>query len=205
MDVDEHFKPVYDPWDQRVCFVPDGDLFTALREGTASVVTDTIDTFTETGIRLTSGAELEADLVVTATGLRLLPFGGLALSVDGETVDPARTMAYKALMLSGVPNFAYTIGYTNASWTLKADLVADYVCRLLAHLDEHGLRAVVPVRDPAVQERPFLDFSAGYVVRALDRLPKQGDRAPWLLKQNYVSDVRTIRRGEVDDGVLSFT
>jgi cation diffusion facilitator CzcD-associated flavoprotein CzcO len=205
MDVDTHFKPVYDPWDQRLCFVPDGDLFKSLRRGTASVVTDTIETFTETGIRLSSGQELEADLVVTATGLRLLPFGGITLTVDGEPVDPASTMAYKALMLSGVPNFAYTIGYTNASWTLKADLVADYVCRLLAHLDEHGLRKVVPERDPAVQERPFMDFSAGYVVRALDRLPKQGDRAPWLLKQNYVTDVRTIRRGEVDDGVLSFT
>ncbi|GEP36238.1 flavin-binding monooxygenase [Nocardioides szechwanensis] len=205
MDVDTHFKPVYDPWDQRLCFVPDGDLFKSLRRGTASVVTDTIETFTETGIRLTSGQELEADLVITATGLRLLPFGGITLTVDGVTVDPASTMAYKALMLSGVPNFAYTIGYTNASWTLKADLVADYVCRLLAHLEEHGLRMVVPERDPAVQERPFMDFSAGYVVRALDRLPKQGDRAPWLLKQNYVTDVRTIRRGEVDDGVLSFT
>ncbi|MFA6298735.1 MAG: NAD(P)/FAD-dependent oxidoreductase [Nocardioides sp.] len=205
IEVDTHFKPVYDPWDQRLCFVPDGDLFKALRSGTASVVTDTIETFTETGIRLTSGEELEADLVVTATGLRLLPFGGITLSVDGEKVDVAQTMAYKALMLSGVPNFAYTIGYTNASWTLKADLVADYVCRLLAHLDEHGLRTVVPERDPAVQERPFMDFSAGYVVRALDVLPKQGDRAPWLLKQNYVTDVRTIRRGEVDDGVLSFT
>ncbi|MDO9497058.1 MAG: NAD(P)/FAD-dependent oxidoreductase, partial [Nocardioides sp.] len=204
-DVDTHFKPVYDPWDQRLCFVPDGDLFKALRRGTASVVTDTVETFTETGIRLTSGEELEADLIVTATGLRLLPFGGITLSVDGEKVDVAQSMAYKALMLSGVPNFAYTIGYTNASWTLKADLVADYVCRLLAHLDEHGLRTVVPERDPAVRERPFMDFSAGYVVRALDVLPKQGDRAPWLLKQNYVTDVRTIRRGEVDDGVLSFT
>ncbi|MDP2775262.1 MAG: NAD(P)/FAD-dependent oxidoreductase, partial [Nocardioides sp.] len=205
VDVDTHFRPVYDPWDQRLCFVPDGDLFRALRSGTASVVTDTIDTFTEHGIRLTSGEELEADVVVTATGLRLLPFGGITLSVDGEPVDVSRTMAYKALMLSGVPNFAYTIGYTNASWTLKADLVADYVCRLLSHLDEHGLSMVVPERDPAVQERPFMDISAGYVVRALDFLPKQGDRAPWLLKQNYVTDVRTIRRGEVDDGVLSFT
>jgi monooxygenase len=205
IDVDTHFKPVYDPWDQRLCFVPDGDLFKALRRGTASVVTDTIETFTPTGLRLTSGAELEADVVVTATGLRLLPFGGVTLSVDGEPVDLSKSMAYKALMLSGVPNFAYTIGYTNASWTLKADLVADYVCRLLAHLDEHGLRMVVPTRDPEVLERPFMDFSAGYVLRALDRLPRQGDRAPWLLKQNYVTDVRTIRRGEVADGVLAFT
>jgi monooxygenase len=205
MDVDEHFKPVYDPWDQRVCFVPDGDLFKALRRGTASVVTDTIETFTEHGLRLSSGRELEADLVVTATGLRLLPFGGIDLDVDGVPVELSRTMAYKALMLSGVPNFAYTIGYTNASWTLKADLVADYVCRLLRHLDERGATAVVPARDPSVGERPFLDFQAGYVLRDVDRLPKQGDRAPWLLKQNYVTDLRTIRRGEVDDGVLTFT
>jgi cation diffusion facilitator CzcD-associated flavoprotein CzcO len=205
MDVDEHFKPVYDPWDQRLCFVPDGDLFRALRRGTASVVTDTIETFTPTGIRLTSGEELEADVVVTATGLRLLPFGGVDLVVDGVPVELSRTMAYKALMLSGVPNFAYTIGYTNASWTLKADLVADYVCRLLRHLDETGATTVMPVPDPSVGEQPFLDFNAGYVLRALDELPKQGDRAPWLLKQNYVTDLRTIRRGEVEDGVLTFT
>ncbi len=205
MDVDVHFKPAYDPWDQRLCFVPDGDLFKALRRGTASVVTDTIETFTEKGIRLTSGEELEADIIVTATGLRLLPFGGIGLSVDGEPVDVSQTMAYKALMLSGVPNFAYTIGYTNASWTLKADLVAQYVCRLLAHMDEHGQTAVVPQRDPSVGEQPFMDFSAGYVLRALDNLPKQGDREPWMLRQNYVTDVRTIRRGEVEDGVLAFT
>jgi cation diffusion facilitator CzcD-associated flavoprotein CzcO len=205
MDVDEHFKPVYDPWDQRVCFVPDGDLFRALRRGTASVVTDTIETFTPSGVRLTSGEELEADIIVTATGLRLLPFGGVDLVVDGVPVELSRTMAYKALMLSGVPNFAYTIGYTNASWTLKADLVADYVCRVLRHLDETGTTTVVPVRDPSVGELPFMDFKAGYVLRALDELPKQGDRAPWLLKQNYVTDLRTIRRGVVEDGVLTFT
>ena len=204
VDVDTHFRPAYDPWDQRLCFVPDGDLFRAIRDGRASVVTDTIDTFTETGIRLASGEELEADLVVTATGLRLLPFGGIELSVDGEPVRLADTMAYKALMLSGVPNFAYTIGYTNASWTLKADLVSEYVVRLLRHLDERGARSVVPVRDPAVGERPFLDFRSGYVLRALDALPRQGDRAPWMLKQNYLTDVRTIRRDPLDDGVLRF-
>ncbi|WP_193612536.1 flavin-containing monooxygenase [Nocardioides lijunqiniae] len=205
VDVDEHFKPVYDPWDQRVCFVPDGDLFRALRRGDASIVTDTIETFTPTGIRLTSGEELEADIVVTATGLRLLPFGGVDLVVDGVPVELSETMAYKALMLSGVPNFAYTIGYTNASWTLKADLVADYVCRVLRHLDETGTTTVVAVKDPSVGEQPFLDFKAGYVLRSLDVLPKQGDRAPWLLKQNYVTDLRTIRRGVVADGVLTFT
>jgi monooxygenase len=203
-DVDTHFKPTYDPWDQRLCLVPDGDLFAALRRGTASIVTDTIETFTETGIRLTSGEELEADLIITATGLRIMPFAGIALTVDGEKVETRQTMAYKALMLSGVPNFAYTIGYTNASWTLKADLVTEYVVRLLRHMDEHGHRQVVADRDPTVGERPFMDFSSSYVLRALDEMPVQGDRAPWLLKQNYLSDLRTIRTHDIDDGVLRF-
>ncbi|WP_182525022.1 flavin-containing monooxygenase [Nocardioides dongkuii] len=204
VDVDKHFRPTYDPWDQRLCFVPDGDLFKALRKGTASVVTDTIETFTETGIRLTSGEELEADIIVTATGLKLLPFGGIALEVDGEKVELSDTMAYKALMLSGVPNFIYTIGYTNASWTLKADLVGEYVVRVLKHLDQHGLSSFVAEKDPSVGERPFMDFQSGYVLRALDGLPKQGDRTPWMLKQNYLTDVRTIRTDKIDDGVLSF-
>jgi cation diffusion facilitator CzcD-associated flavoprotein CzcO len=204
IDVDKHFKPTYDPWDQRLCLVPDGDLFRALRRGTASIVTDTIDTFTETGIRLTSGEELEADIIVTATGLKILPFGGIALSVDGQDVKAHDTMSYKALMLSGIPNFAYTIGYTNASWTLKADLVTEYVVRLLRHMDERGYRRVVAERDPGVGARPFMDFSSGYVLRALDEVPVQGDRAPWLLKQNYVTDLRAIRRDDIDDGVLRF-
>jgi monooxygenase len=203
-DVDTHFKPTYDPWDQRLCLVPDGDLFRALRRGTASIVTDTIETFTETGIRLTSGEELEADIIITATGLKIMPFGAITLTVDGEKVETHQTMAYKALMLSGVPNFAYTIGYTNASWTLKADLVTEYVVRLLHHMDEHGHRQVVADRDPSVGERPFMDFSSGYVLRALDDVPVQGDRAPWLLKQNYLTDVRTIRKHAIDDGVLRF-
>ncbi|MBB6628063.1 NAD(P)/FAD-dependent oxidoreductase [Nocardioides sp. KIGAM211] len=202
IDVDTHFKPTYDPWDQRLCLVPDGDLFRAFRKGTASIVTDTIETFTETGIRLTSGQELEADIIVTATGLNLKAFGGIDLTVDGEPVKVSQTMAYKALMLSGVPNFAFTIGYTNASWTLKADLVADYVCRLLRHLDENGLRYAVPVADPGMAQEPFMDFQSGYVLRALDTLPKQGDRAPWKLKQNYLTDLRTIRKTDIDDGVL---
>jgi monooxygenase len=204
IDVDTHFKPSYNPWDQRLCFVPDGDLFKALRRGTASVVTDTIETFTERGIRLGSGAELEADIVVTATGLNLKPFGGIELSVDGTAVKLPETMAYKALMLSGVPNFAFTIGYTNASWTLKADLVAEYVSRLLRHLDEHGHRSVVPVAEAGIGQQPFMDFSSGYVLRSLGNLPKQGDRAPWRLRQNYLHDVRTIRRDAIDDGVLRF-
>jgi len=184
--------------------VPSGDVFKALRRGTASVVTDTIETFTERGIRLGSGEDLEADIVVTATGLNLKPFGGIELSVDGTTVKLPETMAYKALMLSGVPNFAFTIGYTNASWTLKADLVAEYVCRLLRHLDDHGHRSVVPVADPGIGQQPFMDFSSGYVLRSLGNLPKQGDRAPWRLRQNYLHDVRTIRRDAIDDGVLRF-
>ena len=203
-DVDRHFNPAYNPWDQRLCFVPDGDLFKSIRRGQASVVTDTIETFTKTGIRLTSGQELEADIIVTATGLKILPFGGITLSVDGDPVEASDSMAYKALMLSGIPNFLYTIGYTNASWTLKADLVASYAVRLLKHMDANGLRKVVAVKDPSVGEQPFMDFSSGYVLRALDSLPTQGDRAPWLLKQNYVTDLRTISKGDIDDGVLRF-
>ena len=204
VDVDTHFNPRYDPWDQRLCLVPDGDLFRALRRGTAEVVTDTIEALTPAGIRLTSGAELEADAVVLATGLRLKPFGGIRLVVDGDEVKLPHTMAYRALMLSGVPNFAFTIGYTNASWTLKVDIVGDYVCRLLSHLQEHGLREVVPVRDASLAEEPFLDFRAGYVLRALDQLPVQGAREPWRLRQSYLHDVRTIRSAPIDDGALAF-
>jgi cation diffusion facilitator CzcD-associated flavoprotein CzcO len=204
VDVDVHFKPTYDPWDQRLCFVPDGDLFQALRRRQASVVTDTIERFDATGIQLASGAHLDADVIVTATGLQVLAFGGIELVVDGEPVDLAKTMAYKALMLSGVPNFVYTIGYTNASWTLKADLVSAYAVRLLAHMDQIGARSVVPVREPDVEERPFMDLMSGYVLRALERMPRQGHRAPWRLKQNYLTDLRMIRHGRIEDGVLAF-
>ncbi|MGI8644979.1 MAG: flavin-containing monooxygenase [Nocardioides sp.] len=203
-DVETHFRPRYDPWDQRLCLVPDGDLFQAIADGSASVATDTIATFTETGVRLISGEELDADMVVTATGLTIVPMGGVDLSIDGEPVKLPETMAYQALMLSGVPNFVFTIGYINASWTLKADLVAEYVCRLLAHLETHGHRSFVAERDPAVAETPLMDFNSGYVLRALPLLPKQGDREPWKLRQNYLRDVRTIRRGTLDDGVLQF-
>ena len=204
VDVDVHFKPRYNPWDQRFCVVPDGDLFRALRKGQASIVTDTIETFTPAGIRLTSGQELEADIVVTATGFQLVAFGGLEVVVDGRPVETGKTMAYKAMMLSGVPNFAFTIGYTNASWTLKADLIAAYVVRLLRHLDKIGARSVVPVRQPDVEEEPILDFTSGYVLRALDTLPKQGSREPWKLRQNYLVDLRSIKRAPIDDGVLAF-
>jgi len=199
-----HFNPPYNPWDQRLCFVPEGDLFRALRHGTASIVTDQIETFTEKGIRLRSGEELMADVIVTATGLNLKAMGGIELVVDERLVDVADTMTYRTLMLSDVPNFAFTIGYTNNSWTLKADLVADYVCRVLAHLDEVGARMVVAPRDPDVAEERLLTFSSGYVLRALDKLPKQGDREPWKLRQNYLYDVRSLRRGDLDDGVLRF-
>jgi cation diffusion facilitator CzcD-associated flavoprotein CzcO len=203
-DVDVHFQPRYNPWDQRFCVVPDGDLFRALRKGTASVVTGTIDRFTPRGIRLTSGEELEADVIVTATGFQVLTFGGMELVVDGQLIDPADAMAYKALMLSDVPNFAFTIGYTNASWTLKADLVSAYVVRLLAHLDRTGARSAVAVRQPGVGEQPLMEFTSGYVLRALGKLPKQGDRQPWRLRQNYLADLRTIKHAPIDDGVLAF-
>jgi cation diffusion facilitator CzcD-associated flavoprotein CzcO len=205
-DVDKHFKPRYNPWDQRMCLVPNGDLFEAIRDGSASVVTDTIDSFTEGGVKLDSGEELEADVIVTATGLNLLFLGGMELVVDGRAVDVPRTMTYKGMMLSGVPNCAFTVGYTNASWTLKADLTSEYVCRLLAHMDAHAYSKSVPeITDPTVTEAPLLDFTSGYVLRSLDRFPKQGSKEPWRLRQNYVFDLRSIRRGPIDDGAMQFS
>jgi cation diffusion facilitator CzcD-associated flavoprotein CzcO len=205
-DIDKHFKPKYNPWDQRMCLVPNGDLFEAIREGSASVVTDTIERFTETGIKLDSGEELEADVIVTATGLNLLFLGGMQMAVDGEPVDVSERMAYKGMMLSGVPNCAFTVGYTNASWTLKADLTSEYVCRVLAHMDAHGFDKSVPeVPANGVEELPLLDFTSGYVLRSLDDFPKQGSVEPWKLRQNYVLDIRTIRRGPIDDGAMRFS
>jgi cation diffusion facilitator CzcD-associated flavoprotein CzcO len=199
--VDTHFKPRYDPWDQRLCVVPGGDLFRAIRDGDASIATDTIETFTERGIRLGSGQELEADIVITATGLNLLAFGGMDLVVDGAPVHLPDTMAYKSLMLSDVPNFAYALGYTNLSWTLKADLTAEYVCRLLDHMERTGVAAAIPKRDAAVEEQPFLDFQAGYVLRSLDQFPKQGSEAPWKVHMDYARDLWMLRRGSVTDGM----
>jgi monooxygenase len=204
-DIDTHFKPSYNPWDQRMCLVPDGDLFEAIRDGSASIVTDRIETFTETGLRLASGAELEADLVVTATGLNLLPLGGLALTVDGREVEIPKTMGYKGMMLSGVPNMAVAIGYTNASWTLKCDLTCAYVCRLLNHMDERGYRQATPHRDPSVTEEPFIDFTSGYVLRSIEKFPKQGSKAPWRLYQNYARDVVALRYGALEDGAMVFS
>jgi monooxygenase len=205
VDVDVHFRPRYGPWDQRLCAVPDGDLFRALRRGTASIVTDHVETFTETGVRLRSGRELEADIVVTATGLELLAFGGIDLEVDGEPVSLPDTLAYRGLMLSGVPNFAYAIGYTNASWTLKVDLVCEYFCRLLRHVRATGQDAFVPeLPEEGMPALPLLDFKAGYVLRALDRFPKQGERGPWKLAMSYAADARELRTTALEDGTLRF-
>jgi monooxygenase len=205
-DVDRHFSPPYDPWDQRLCAVPDADLFKALRCGKVEIVTDRIETFSEKGIRLSSGTELEADIVVTATGLELLVLGGLELFVDGRRIDPSKTVTYKGMMLSGVPNMALAIGYTNASWTLKCDLVGEYVCRLLRHMDERGYRACTPKEpDPSLPLDPVLDLKAGYVERALSILPKQGARPPWRLYQNYLRDILMLRRGPVEDEAVEFS
>ncbi len=205
-DIDTHFRPAYQPWDQRLCLVPDGDLFAAIREGRASMVTDHIEEFTETGVRLRSGTELQADIVVTATGLRLLALGGIGLAVDGREIKLPETMAYKGVMLSGVPNFAFTIGYTNASWTLKADLVGEYVVRLLRHLDANGYDQCVPAKDdPSVTERPLMDFQAGYVLRSIDEFPKAGSRPPWQLSMSYPRDLLALRYGPIDDGAMRFS
>jgi monooxygenase len=205
-DVQKHFGPQYNPWDQRLCLVPSGDLFRAIRKGRAEVVTDTIDRFTATGIRLNSGQELPADIIITATGLNLQLFGGATVTVDGEPVDLTKTMAYKGMMLSGLPNMVYTVGYTNASWTLKADLVSEFACRLLNYMDAEGFDTVVVERPAAdVEERPFMEFTPGYVLRSLDELPKQGSRKPWRLNQNYLRDIQLIRRGRIDDEGLRFT
>src|SRR5215213_2271043 len=204
-DVDTHFSPPYSPWDQRMCFVPDGDLFRAVRSGSASVVTGTIDRFTRGGIRLTSGEELEADVVVTATGLNLLAIGGMSLSVDGSPVELSKTLAYKGMMLSGVPNFALALGYTNASWTLKCDLVSEYVCRLLNHMDAHGYQQVTPTAPELPMEtQPLIDLKSGYVLRSVGLLPRQGPHPPWRLHQNYPRDLRILRRGSVDDSGVQF-
>jgi cation diffusion facilitator CzcD-associated flavoprotein CzcO len=205
-DIDTHFNPTYDPWDQRLCLVPNGDLFEAIGNGSASVVTDRIDTFTEHGIRLASGTELQADLVVTATGLNLLALGGIEIAVDGQEIVLPQTMSYKGMMLGGVPNFAFAVGYTNASWTLKCDLTCEYVCRLLNHMDKLGYVQCTPHnRDPSVLERPFIDFSSGYVQRSIDKFPKQGSKAPWRLHQNYPLDIVNLRFGSVADDAMEFS
>jgi monooxygenase len=205
-EVDVHFKPQYNPWDQRMCLIPDGDLFDAISRGRVEVATDEIETFTEHGIRLRSGRELEADLVVTATGLNLQPLGGLEPIIDGQPVDIPRTMVYKGCMFSGIPNFALSFGYTNASWTLKADLICQYVCRVVNHMDAHGYTSATPYnRDPSVTETPFVDFTPGYFLRVMDQLPKQGSKLPWRLHQNYIRDLGLIKRAPLEDGILEFS
>jgi cation diffusion facilitator CzcD-associated flavoprotein CzcO len=205
-DVEPHFMPAYSPWDQRLCLVPDGDLFEAIREGRASVVTDHVDTFTETGVRVRSGRLLEADLVVTATGLQLKFMGGLDLEVDGRRFEPPKAMMYRGMMCSDVPNLAIAIGYTNASWTLKCDLTAKYVCRLLNHMDRHGYDQCCPRRnDPSVKEVPVLDFTSGYVQRSIHKFPHQGSVAPWRLYQNYALDRMLLERAPIGDRAMEFS
>ena len=205
-DVETHFTPRYKPWDQRVCVVPDGDLFQAIKAGTLSMVTDQIETFTETGLQLASGQDLAADIVVTATGLVLQPLNGLALTVDGRRIEPGQALAYEGLMYDRVPNLASTFGYTNASWTLRADLTAEYVCRLLNHMRRKRLRQVMPVNDDPTMERgPWLDFTSGYVQRAMEGFPKQGARGPWKVRQNYLRDLMSLRFAKFEDGALKFS
>ena len=205
-DVEKHFGPRYNPWDERLCLAPNGDLFRTIKKGKADVVTDTIERFTKTGIKLTSGQELEADIIVTATGLNLQLFGGAEILRNGEAVDLHDTMAYKGMMLTQMPNMAFTIGYTNASWTLKADLVSEFACRVLNYMDDNGFDRVEPQHPgDSVDERPLMEFTPGYVLRALDYLPKAGHVSPWRLKQNYLLDLNLIRRGKVDDEGLLFT
>ena len=205
-DIETHFSPSYNPWDQRLCLVPDADLFKAIKAGKVSVVTDHIQTFTETGLRLQSGAELKADIIITATGLKLRLMSGLQLIVDGQEINLGDTMTYKGAMLSNVPNLALTLGYINASWTLKAELVATYVCRLLNYMDQYNYDQCLPRLNHTDQNgKPALDFTSGYVLRALDHLPKQGSQPPWIIHQNYLRDMMYLRIDHLDDGIMQFT
>ncbi len=205
-DIGTHFTPHYNPWDQRFCAVPNGDLFKSICAGTTSVVTGHIDRFTEKGLLLTSGDELEADIIVTATGLELLFLGGIALSVDGEAVDPASRLTYKGMMIEGVPNLAVALGYTNASWTLKCDLTCDYVCRLLNHMHERGqTECVARNRDASIASGPILGLTSGYIQRSAHLLPKQGSRQPWKVHQSYLRDYRALKMSDIDDEVMEFS
>lgn len=203
-DVETHFSPKYNPWDQRFCLAPEGDFFEVLKDGSASIVTDQIETITEDGVRLRSGETLEADLIIPATGLEMLVGGGIDIDIDGEPFVAPDHVTYRGMMLSGVPNAALAFGYTNASWTLKVDLTAERVCRLLNHLDRKGLDYCVPEPPEDLETLPMLDFSSGYVQRALPTLPKQGAVAPWRTYQNYLQDMVAIRYGRLDDGHMRF-
>jgi cation diffusion facilitator CzcD-associated flavoprotein CzcO len=205
IDVDTDFNPPYNPWDQRLCIVPSGDLFKALRKGKAAIATGHIETFTDDGITLKSGEQLPADIVITATGLDLVPLGGMEVSIDGEVGDARDTIVYRGCMLTDVPNFAFTVGYTNASWTLKADLVAEYTCRVLKHMDDNGFDTFTPHNDdPNMKLEPLLDFPAGYVLRAIEQFPKAGSAAPWKMRMTYHQDYLDFNRAEIDDGKLTF-
>jgi cation diffusion facilitator CzcD-associated flavoprotein CzcO len=207
--IKKHFLPRYNPWDQRLCLVPNSDFFAAMRSGRASVVTDTIETFTETGILLSSGEHLAADVIVTATGLQLVSLGEAEIFVDGHQVDFAKTRTYKGMAYSDVPNLATSFGYINASWTLRADLTCTYVCRLLNHMRDTGTRQCTPRLRPGEENmpsRPWIDgFSSGYMQRVMHLMPTQGDREPWINPQNYDKDKKMFREGRLDDGVMQFT
>jgi monooxygenase len=201
----KYFNPRYEPWDQRMCLIPDGDLFGAMRDGRASIVNGEIETFTQAGLRLTSGQEIAADIIVTATGLKVRLMGGLALEVDGAPVDVAAATAYKGVMFSDIPNLVSVFGYTNASWTLKSDLIAEYVCRLLSHMDRRGYAICTPrLGESAMAEGPTLPLTSGYIERAKHLLPKQGKKKPWRMNQNYALDVMALRFGAIEDGALEF-
>lgn len=205
VDVDTHFNPSYNPWDQRLCLVPDGDLFRSLRKGTSSVVTGHIKTFTKTGIKLESGDLLKADLVVSATGLELLPMGGMAIEVDGKLMSLPDTLGFRGMILSDIPNFVLAAGYTNASWTLKCDLTSEYVCRMLNHMDKKGFQYCVARNlDPNMERVAFLDLASGYVDRSIDSFPKQGTRSPWKLYQNYLLDIISLRFGSMQDKEMEY-
>jgi cation diffusion facilitator CzcD-associated flavoprotein CzcO len=205
-DVETHFTPRYRPWEQRMCLIPDADMFEAIKSRRASIVTDHIEAFTEKGILLKSGKELEADIIVTATGLVMQAFGGIELFVDKQRVEPGQVLAYKGVMMSGVPNFASVFGYINASWTLKADLICNYVCRLLNFMDRKGLRQVTPKHQGEQAVAPFVEnFTPGYIERALASWPKQGSKRPWRVYQNYIRDTFSLKWSPVDDGVLEFS
>jgi monooxygenase len=201
----KHFTPRYNPWDQRVCLIPDSDLFNAIKEKTVSIVTGHIETFTETGIKLKSGEELPADIIVTATGLVMQPLGGTEITIDGARFESGKALSYKGMMFRDVPNFANSFGYTNASWTLKADLTAGYMCRLLNYMQARGYTRCTPrLHDPSLKEQPWLEFTSGYVQRANDVLPKQGDKVPWRVHQNYALDLLALKLGKLDDGAMEF-
>ena len=203
-DAERHLSPRYNPWDQPLCLVPDGDLFKAIGSGRASIVTGEIETFTESGLRMRSGEEVEADIIVAATGLKLKPMGGMRLAVDGEATDLSRLYIYRGMMLSAMPNFAFSVGYTNASWTLKCELTARYVCRIVNHMQRRGYAIAVPEVSGPIGEAPAVNLTSGYITRALARLPKQGTQSPWKLYQNYALDLLLLRYGSLEDGALRF-